>query len=187
MADAYSIGYGNRELGEFLELVAARRIRYLLDIRSSPYSRFSPDFNKEGLERACAAKGIKYVFVGEQLGGRPQTDSCYDEEGRVDYCRLAQEPYFLDGIQRLETAIAKDIDFVLMCSELRPEQCHRSKLIGKVLEEHGIRLRHIDADGSVVDQTSVIERITGGQKDLFGETPEVSKSRGSYRTIQSND
>ncbi len=187
MAHAYSIGYGNRELSELLDLVAARGIRYLLDIRSSPYSRHSPDFNKETLERACAAKGIKYVFVGDQLGGRPQTDWCYDEEGRVDYCRLAQEPYFVNGIQRLETAIEKDIDFVLMCSELRPEQCHRSKLIGKVLKEHGIQLRHIDADGCVVDQTTVIERLTGGQGELFGEAPEVSRSRGSYRAIQNND
>lgn len=187
MATAYSIGYGNRQLDEFLDLVAGRGIRYLLDIRSSPYSRHSPDFNKETLERACAEKNIKYVFVGEQLGGRPQTDRCYDDEGRVDYCRLAQEPYFVSGIQRLETAIQKNIDFVLMCSELRPEQCHRSKLIGKVLRDHGIQLLHIDADGRVVDQATVIERITGGQGDLFGEVPEVSRSRGSYRAIKNHD
>jgi uncharacterized protein (DUF488 family) len=187
MAEAYSIGYGNRELEEFLKLVESYGIRYLLDVRSSPYSRFSPDFNQASLEHACAAKRIKYVFVGDQLGGRPQKDRCYDDEGRVDYTRLAEEPYFVEGVRRLETAIAKNLDFVLMCSELRPEQCHRSKLIGKVLEDHGIRLRHIDADGGLVDQAAVIERITGGQRDLFGDAPDVSRSRGSYRTIQNND
>jgi uncharacterized protein (DUF488 family) len=187
MANAYSIGYGNRKIEELLEIVERWKIRYLLDIRSSPYSRYSPEFNKEALERACAENGIKYVFVGDQLGGRPQTDKCYDSEGRVDYCELAKEPYFVEGVRRLETAMTKDIDFVLMCSELRPEQCHRSKLIGKVLADHGIRLHHIDADGTLVEQTAVIERITGGQTDLFGEDPEVSRSRGSYRTIQSND
>ena len=187
MTNAYSIGYGNRKIEELLDIVEAHGIRYLLDIRSSPYSRYSPEFNKEALERACVERAIKYVFVGDQLGGRPQTVRCYDAEGRVDYCKLATEPYFVEGIQRLKTAIAKDIDFVLMCSELRPEQCHRSKLIGKVLAERGIRLRHIDADGRLVEQATVIERITGGQLDLFGENPQVLRSRGIYRTIEIND
>lgn len=184
MTYAYSIGYGSREAKEVLDLVEGLGVHYLLDVRSSPYSAYSPAFNREALERMCEARDIKYVFVGDQLGGIPQSDTCYDSSGRVDYDRLAEEPNFVEGLEGLETALARAISFVLLCSELRPEQCHRSKLIGRALEKRGIQLRHIDADGSVVDQTTVIDRITGGQTSLFGETPEVSRSRGSNRSAR---
>jgi uncharacterized protein (DUF488 family) len=100
---------------------------------------------------------------------------------------LAQEQYFCEGITRLNTAVSKGISFALMCSELRPEECHRSKLIGEALKRLGIEIHHIDADGSLVDQSTVIDRITGGQDDLFGLNIAVSRSRGSYRTQQAND
>jgi uncharacterized protein (DUF488 family) len=187
MATAFSIGYGNRDTDEVLRIICELGVRYLLDVRTSPYSRFSPAFSREPFEKACAAAGIRYVFIGDQLGGRPRSDRCYDEQGRVNYAVLEEEPYFLEGLQRLETALAKGLDIVLMCSELRPEQCHRSKLIGKALQDRGVALKHIDVDGSVVDQSAVMGRITGGQQDLFGESTDASRSRGIYRTYNTND
>ncbi|MEQ1748095.1 MAG: DUF488 domain-containing protein [Prosthecobacter sp.] len=184
---ALTIGYGNRTIVEFLQILRNYDVSFLLDVRSSPYSRFSPAFNKATLEAACRSVGVRYLFVGDQLGGRPRSDSCYDSEGRVDYLKLAQEEYFREGISRLNTAVSKGISFALMCSELRPEECHRSKLIGEALKRLHIQIRHIDADGSLVDQSAVIDRITGGQDDLFGLNIAVSRSRGSYRTQQTND
>jgi uncharacterized protein (DUF488 family) len=184
---ALTIGYGNRTIDEFLQILRNYDVSFLLDVRSSPYSRFSPAFNKDTLEAACRSAGVRYLFVGDQLGGRPRSDSCYDSEGRVDYLKLAQEEYFREGITRLNTAVSKGICFALMCSELRPEECHRSKLIGEALKRLHIQIRHIDADGSLVDQSAVIDRITGGQDDLFGLNIAVSRSRGSYRTQQTND
>jgi len=187
MPRIFSIGYGNRDVQETLRLVLLNNCRFLIDIRSNPYSRFQPDYNKESLEVACSKANIRYVFMGDLLGGRPKSQHCYDDQGRVDYARLASEGYFQDGLERLERALAKDLNVVLLCSELRPEQCHRSKLIGQALLPRGIDVFHIDTDGTVLGQVSVIRRITGDQPELFGTPPTVSRSRGSYRKALPND
>ena len=90
-------------------------------------------------------------------------------------------PHSLLACVDLETAISKGLDIVLMCSELRPEQCHRSKLIGRVLMDRGFMTSHIDADGKLVGQDNIVKRITGGQEDFFGASPDVVRSRGAYK------
>ena len=180
MSVLLTIGYGNREPEELFRILVQNHCQYLVDVRSSPYSQFYPAYSKESLEVICKKDGIQYVFMGDQLGGRPRSQACYDEMGRVDYERLAKESYFQDGINRLKTAVDKDLHVVLLCSELNPEHCHRCKLIGEALVKVRIGVQHIDADGSVVPHDAVIRRILGGERDLFGTYHQLTKSRGSY-------
>ena len=126
----YTIGYGDRSLDAFIALLHANAIVYLLDVRTAPYSRFKPEFNKEALTKALAVQGIRYLFVGDSLGGRPDDPACY-VDGRVDYDRVREQPFFQRGIARVQSAYAQQIRVALMCSESKPEQCHRSKLIGE--------------------------------------------------------
>lgn len=177
----YTIGHGNRKPEDFLALLKDFGIEYLIDVRSQPYSKFNPQFNQNDLKYFLERNGIKYVFMGDSIGGRPKDASCYDNEGKVDYEVVKTKEFFLNGIERLKTAYSKDIHVVIMCSESKPCECHRSKLIGKVLMTDNIELKHIDEKGKVKDQTTVINELNKGlsEYDLFGN-PINSTSRKAY-------
>jgi len=163
----HTIGYGARTLDELVAALQAQGIEYLLDVRSSPYSKFRPEFSREALEAALKARGLRYRFLGDTLGGQPRDPDCYTN-GKVDYEKVRQQPFFQSGLDRLRQAHAQRLRAALLCSEGRPEQCHRSKMIGEALAAAGIPIQHIDEDGRLLTQTQVMDRLTGGQLDFFG-------------------
>jgi uncharacterized protein (DUF488 family) len=177
----YTIGHGNRKLEDFLALLKEFGIEYLIDVRSQPYSKFNPQYNQNDLKFFLERNGIKYVFMGDNIGGRPKDTSCYDDEGKVDYEAVKTKEFFINGIERLKTAYNKDINVVIMCSESKPCECHRSKLIGRVLNTENIILKHIDENGKVKDQATVINELNKGLSaiDLFGNPINVT-SRKAY-------
>lgn len=174
-----TIGYGDRPWSEFIDRLKGHRIQYLIDVRSQPRSRL-PEFNGDALKVLLGQAGIKYVFMGDALGGKPDDPSCY-VDGKVDYARCEARPVFSAGLERLSAALKGGHRVALMCSELDPERCHRSKLIGEALQRRNIPLLHIDRDGAEVTQRAVIGRLTGGQSPLFGES---FTSRGRYAPPQ---
>ena len=164
----YTIGYGSRSIEEFIELLQGHKIAYLIDVRSAPYSRYKPEFSKARLANALEQHGIRYVFMGDTLGGRPDDETCY-VNGKVDYKKVKATAAYQHGIQRLRTAFSQQQSIVLMCSEGKPEECHRCKLIGTTLTNENIAVLHIDENGEQLTQDQVIERLTGGQLSMFGE------------------
>ncbi|HEX9510588.1 MAG TPA: DUF488 domain-containing protein [Puia sp.] len=151
----YTIGHGTRKTSELLDLLKQFSIDFLIDVRSRPYSKFNPQFNREELASSLEQGSIKYVFMGDTLGGRPADRSCYKINGKVDYAIVRQKDFFKKGIERIRMAYEKDLRVVLLCSESRPEQCHRSKLIGSVLHQEKILVQHIDENGGLRDQTGL--------------------------------
>jgi len=172
----YSIGYGSRSVEELIRVLQTYDIESVIDVRSAPYSRFKPEFSKEAFERYLKAKRLHYVFMGDLLGGQPQDPDCY-VEGKVEYLKLQRKAFFQAGLERLKTAHTQRLRAALLCSEGRPEQCHRSKLIGEALASMSIPLCHIDEDGQLRSQREVIDRLTGGQLDLFGQPSFTSRKR----------
>ena len=154
----YTIGHSNHSLGEFLALLRKHRVDEVVDVRSSPSSRYTPQFNYDALNGALEEAGIGYVFMGGELGGRPVDRSCYDVDGRVSYDRLANTDLFDDGIRRIVWA-ADQRRVAVMCSEKEPLDCHRTLLIAKVLEERGIDVEHILADGSLENHSAAMDRL----------------------------
>ncbi|MEO8973135.1 MAG: DUF488 domain-containing protein [Ktedonobacteraceae bacterium] len=177
----YTIGYGNRSIEEFMNLLEKYHIQYLADIRSRPYSKFNPDFSQVALEKRLKQQHIKYLFLGDTLGGRPDDSNCY-VDGKVDYQKVRQTRAFQEGIQRIHDAWDKQLPVALMCSELKPEECHRSKLVGSTLTEQHITVAHIDEEGNCKTQDEVLQIITGNQPSLFPDIPhkKVSSSRKKY-------
>lgn len=166
----YTIGYGGRAQQEFFELLQRYEVKYLIDVRSVPHSRFRPEFDRRALDAALAgfAGGeIRYIFLGDALGGRPADDDCYTD-GRVDYERVKEKEFFRQGLRRLEKAYEQEQCVALMCSEAKPYDCHRSKLIGASLDALSIPVMHIDEEGKLQSQSEVMARVTGGQMHLFG-------------------
>ena len=172
----YTIGYGARSIEAFLDVLRAHEIVYLVDIRSAPYSRFKPEFSKGALEAELTRQGVRYVYMGDQLGGRPDDPDCY-VDGKVDYERVKSKAFYQTGIERLQKALARGARFAIMCSEGKPENCHRSKLIGESLLALNIPVLHIDENDTLVDQEAVILRLTGGQLSLFGDLTFTSRKR----------
>lgn len=177
----YSIGYGQMETGRFLGELVQRNIQYLIDVRSYPTSRFRPDFRKVTLERLLTMVGIQYVHLGGELGGRPSDPTSLDNNGHVDYTLLSDREQYRNAIARIVRDVASGRILCLMCSESKPEDCHRSKLIGESLLTEGLDLRHILPDGLEVNQVALRLKFISKQGELFGHE---LKSRLKYSPKQ---
>ncbi len=177
----YSIGHGNKSIEDFINELKSFEIQFLLDIRSKPYSKWNPQFNQNELKFKVEEYGIKYVFVGDSLGGLPEDRSCYDRNGKVVYDLIKEKGFFKDGLERLTTANEKQIKLAIMCSESKPEECHRSKLIGQELLKQHISLKHIMSAKQIKSQELVMMELTKGKGtiDLFGNETDFT-SRKSY-------
>lgn len=147
MSALYTIGHSTHDLESFLGLLRSHQISAIADVRSAPYSRHNPQFNRETLRQVLKQHGIAYVFLGEELGARSDNPACY-EGNKVHYDRLASEPLFRSGLSRVrEGMLAYRVG--LMCAEREPMDCHRTILVCRHLKEPGTDILHIHADGTV--------------------------------------
>ena len=174
----WTVGHSNHDLETVLTLVENQRIEYLVDLRSYPYSRFAPHFNRENLETAVKGRQIGYLFLGLALGGRPEQRDHLDHEGHALYGRMARAPAFQAAIDRVMHG-ASVHRLALLCSCGQPDECHRRLLVGKVLCERGAHLRHILRDGSVVDEQEVALSERLSPETLFGHDDPVWRSAQS--------
>jgi uncharacterized protein (DUF488 family) len=163
----WTVGHSNHDVETFLALVQRHQVAHLVDVRSHPYSRYAPQFNRDELRASTETCGIRYAFLGSALGGRPRREDQLDTEGHALYDRMATEPTFneaIDGVLRgaFEHRIA------LLCSCGQPHECHRRLLVGKVLCDRGAELRHILPDGDVLNERTVELRDDHAQDMLFG-------------------
>jgi uncharacterized protein (DUF488 family) len=176
----YTIGYGARNVDEMVAVLRQYGIQYLVDVRSQPYSKYKPEFSKAALERRLSENGIRYVFMGDTLGGRPSDKAYYTNDGKVDYVKLKDALFFQEGIARLRTALDKQLRLALMCSEGKPQECHRTKLIGQALKDIPVEVWHIDEQDRLCSQDEAMSKVMGGQPPLFDIAPGVSTSRKDY-------
>ena len=177
----YSIGHGNKKIEDFIKELKSFDIHFLLDIRSKPYSKWNPQFNQNQLKFELKKNEITYVFVGDVLGGLPDDRSCYNYEGKVVYDLIKEKDFFKKGLERLTNANKKHINLAIMCSESKPEECHRSKLIGQELLKKDVSLNHIVSKTRIKSQQTVMNELTKGKGtiDLFGQEIDFT-SRKSY-------
>jgi uncharacterized protein (DUF488 family) len=163
-----TIGHSNHSLDHFLRLVVDQQVEVVVDTRSQPYSKYSPHFDQAPLRDALTAAGIKYVYMGRELGGRPAGDEFYDGDGHVLYRRVAESTAFLEGLVRLEKGMESH-RVALLCSEENPGVCHRRLLIGRVLQQRGAAVDHIRGDGRLQPDAELTkeEARDEGQMSLF--------------------
>lgn len=182
----YSIGHGHKSIETFLEELLSFGICFLVDVRSSPYSKWAPQFNMDVLSSFLNNCKIRYVYWGDTMGGRPQSSAYYDDKGFFDYEKMSKAEDFNIGISRLVNANENGFPVAVMCSEADPSQCHRSKLIGRELYvRNGIDMKHIIAPNKFILESEIIRTLTKGswtpEPNLFGFTPPpYFKSRKSY-------
>jgi uncharacterized protein (DUF488 family) len=134
----------------FVELISRHNIEVIADVRSNPYSKYATHFNGHNLKVALPERGITYVFLGSEIGGKPKEAEFYDAEGYADYDKLSQSQKFQAGILRLERGL-KLFRVAIMCGEEDPSGCHRHLLIGRVASQRGIAVKHIRKSGELQD------------------------------------
>ncbi|MDA8165388.1 MAG: DUF488 domain-containing protein [Desulfobacteraceae bacterium] len=160
----FTIGHSNHQADFFLELLSSREAQVVVDVRSVPYSRYVSRFNKRELETLCKLSGLKYLFMGDQIGGKPADGAFRDSRGRVDYAALARSDHFRAGLDRLEKGLAAGWRIVLLCAEEDPLRCHRHWLIAKELElVRRVKVWHLRADGS---EMRAVDHFGGGPEQL---------------------
>jgi uncharacterized protein (DUF488 family) len=103
MSSFFTLGHSNHDIDLWLALVRKHGVEVVVDTRSSPYSKYVPQFDKELIQRSLEQSGIRYLFLGAELGGRPANPDYYDAKGRVLYSRLRDDEHFKAAVARLET------------------------------------------------------------------------------------
>ena len=165
----YTIGHSTHSADYFISLLQTHGINALVDVRSQPFSRYNPQFNKDALSSELKKSGIAYVFIGKELGARSDDPACY-VDGHVQYDRLSQTSLFRTGIERVLEG-AKRYRIALMCAEKEPLDCHRTVLVARSLEREGVTIQHILADGQLEDQKDTMSRLLDivglPQEDMF--------------------
>ena len=152
-----TIGHSNHTLDSFIALLHQHHVTALADVRSAPYSRFNPQFNRESLASSLKRCGIEYVYLGQELGGRADDPACY-ENGRVRYDRVAETESFRQGLDRVVHGAANHC-IVLLCAEREPLECHRTLLVAPALDERGVEVTHIHADGRLEPHGKAMDRL----------------------------
>lgn len=152
-----TIGHSNHPADVFVRLLGTHAVTVLVDVRSAPYSRFHPQFNRAALAGTLGAAGIEYVYLGNTLGGRPADPALY-EGGRVRYERVARTAAFRDAVGQVAERAARDRP-ALMCAEREPLACHRTLLVAPALEARGAAVAHILADGALEPHEDTMDRL----------------------------
>ena len=172
----FTIGHSTHEIDVFLGMLDQHGISAVADVRSTPASRFNPQFNRDAIKSSLAKAGIDYAFLGRELGARSDDPSCY-VDGKVQYDRLAQTPPYQDGLGRLEAGRAKH-RIAIMCSERDPLDCHRTVLIAESLLTRGIPAVHILGGGKLepheVSRMRLRELHGLAEDDLFHSADELT-------------
>lgn len=162
-----TIGHSRHPLDRFLELLARHRVEVLADVRSQPVSRFSPHFSRARLASAVEAASIRYLFLGEALGGRPKPRACYGEDGQVDYDLVEQQDFYQRGIEALAGELAR-ARVSIMCAEEDPARCHRRLLVARTLVRRGVEIHHIRGSGALEPEAALPAGGGPAQLPLLG-------------------
>ncbi|MBU0908887.1 MAG: DUF488 domain-containing protein [Proteobacteria bacterium] len=155
----FTIGHSNHDMATFLQLLTAKFIQVVVDVRSAPYSRYVTWFNKRNIQSAIQDAGLKYIFMCDAIGGKPSDPGFSDANGRVLYSKIAESKKFRHGLDRLRQGLADGWRIALMCAEKDPGKCHRHLLIAKELvTRHHIPVLHIRSDGSLLPAEDLLDK-----------------------------
>ena len=182
----YTIGHSTHSTKRLTQLLRAHEVTAVADVRSHPYSRVNPQFNRESLRAELKAARITYVFLGRELGARTEDKACYID-GKVQYDLLARTPLFRKGLARIVHGMGSH-RIALMCAERDPLTCHRAILVCRHLAAQGKKAQHILAQGQLESHEDAITRLLGelgiAENELFRSRDDLITEAYSRRGQQ---
>ncbi len=154
-----TIGHSTNTIATYTALLTAYMIDSIIDVRSTPYSRFNPQFNRETLKTDLELEDITYLFLGDRLGARREEPEVYFPDGIVNFEKVRELTVFKEGIDQVVDMIRSSHKVALMCAEKEPFDCHRFVLIAPALTSRGVRIEHILSVEETVTQQSLEDRL----------------------------
>lgn len=170
-----TLGHSTHPIERFIALLKGAGATAVADVRSSPYSRYSPQYSKDALRNALSDAGIAYTFLGKEFGARSTDPSCY-RNGKVQYSKLAQSDLFADGLQRVFEG-SKKYRIAFVCAERDPIECHRALLVARAFSDRGMTVSHIHSDGTLESHPNLESRLLAAWKLPDGD---MFKTRESF-------
>ena len=176
----YTVGHSTYEIDEFIKLITSNKVDCIVDVRSQPYSKFVPQYNREKFKIELLKHEIKYIFMGNLLGARWTDEHLLMDSGIVDFEKVIETRDFKYGIFRLLDGIKKGYTIAIMCSEKEPSECHRFSLVSRELNQQEVEVHHILSNGSTISDVELMRNLIEkssyeiGQIDLFGNLNSVS-------------
>ena len=171
----FTVGHSTHTIERFIELLLRHNIQAVADVRSSPFSKFNPQFNRQELQESLKSVGIRYVFLGKELGARSDDPACYVDD-KVQYDRLARTSLFQSGLDRVVEG-ANHYRIALMCAEKDPLNCHRTILVARELLKKGLSITHILESGASESHADSINRLVNSLgmsvDDMFRSEQEI--------------
>lgn len=177
--DIFTIGHSNHTVDIFISLLRMNRINCIVDVRSTPYSKFTPQFNKEDLKKVLNLNGIVYIHMGEEFGARRDNMELYTKDGCLDFEKTRKDGVFLNGVDRVTQGYNKGFKIALMCTEKDPFDCHRCIMVGKGLKDHGFEVKHILPNNSIINQNQIEQRLLN--------TYYKERNQITFETLMSNE
>lgn len=139
----YTIGHSQHKTEYFIEMLNEYNINYILDVRSTPYSQFASEYNRENIKATLSGAGIQYAFMGNYFGARQEDRSLYTSEGYLDFDKVRKSARFQLGLHSVVKGIKSGNKIALMCTEKEPIECHRAIMVARTFFEIGIDVQHI--------------------------------------------
>ncbi len=181
MGDLFTIGHSQHTPDKFVSLLKKYNVNYVLDVRSTPYSKYAEQFNKENIFLLLKKVGIQYSFMGKFFGARPTELSLYSAEGYLDFEKVAQSERFNKGMQSVILGLERGNRIALMCTEKDPIDCHRAIMVSRSFDKNGIKVSHILSNGTIQTQKELDNRLLElyfpdrGQLSIFNYTNIMSE------------
>lgn len=173
MKEIYTIGHSTFPIENLIKRIRLHNVNCIVDVRSTPYSKFAPQYNSLELKKLLNKIGMQYIFMGKEFGARQTDKSFFTEEGYLDFEKFSKSVIFKRGIERINNGIAKGYSIALMCTEKDPIDCHRNILVAKELHRLNFIIKNILEDGSIELQSEIEQRLLNlyfpkrEQKDIF--------------------
>lgn len=154
----YTIGYSGFDIDTFIRRLKSYGITALIDVRSTPYSKYFHDYDKENLAEKLKKERVVYRNYAQEFGAR-QNNIFYYPNGYLDFNRFASSSSFLSGKEKIINAMDKGYKFALMCSEKDPLTCHRAILVSREFYKSGLDVIHILPDDKECTQQDIEQRL----------------------------
>ena len=179
----HTIGHSDLDREKLIDRLEQEGVELIVDVRSMPHSRHAPQFNQKELAGALGQRGIGYIHMGAELGGRPADDRLYDEQGRANYRLMALEPKFQEAVRQLAQT-AMDRRMALLCTERDPLKCHRTLLVAPALEQAGVPVIHITGDGKSVSHRELMRLLTASRSMPRLDDPGMTEGQMVERAVE---
>lgn len=181
MSTLYTIGYASHTFESFVKLLNQNNITYLLDVRSTPYSKYAPHFNRNTLPNILKERNIAYSFMGEYFGARLKDLTLYHSEGYLDFEKVIQSEKFNTGFNNVVLGLNNGHNVALMCAEKDPIDCHRAIMVSRPFYQKGLDVKHIHTNGDLSTQKDLENRLI--ERYLEDETNDVTLNKDELTSL----